>query len=230
MTCISSNSSHILLVGHHFTVWFSRTSFFFPKDNSQFIVQFAEQVTVNYPSKNLASGRKAQVELLPTLLTQATRSSLWDNVTVMPAPSAFSRHCCLWLSAFLVSVCSVFIQQACWELLATPHYVIDCVTCHLPAQLFCIWLLMFSVHGEAFVTLWLSEMGVVHVVKSVGPSPILSLVGNLPPCAKFDQTLHTGPILHSALCANIPDGGATATIWSLKRWFKTNQLYMLCKG
>lgn len=44
------------------------------------------------------------------------------------------------------------------ELLTSPHYVIDCVTCHLPAQLFCICLLALSVHGEVFVTLRLSEM------------------------------------------------------------------------
>lgn len=141
----------------------------FSKDNSQCIVQSAEQVIgCQLPFKKpiqCKKRREAKVELLQTLLTQETTSCTnlplgYETTELMSwwlhrLPSPFSL---LPLALYFPSsLCSGFFHQPC-QFLASAHYLIDCVTCHLQAQLFCICSLMLLVHVEVYVTLWLSEI------------------------------------------------------------------------
>lgn len=115
--------------------------------------------------------------MLQTLLTQA--ATIYTNFLLGYGTAALMSQWCLHRlpstitfassSLFSLSVCAFIHTQDRWihrEPLACAWYLIDCVTCHLPAQLFCICLLMLSAHEGLCVTLRLSEMPQLSMLSS----------------------------------------------------------------
>lgn len=148
--CIISNSCQILAVDNQNVFAYLSQSGFLPlplfsMNDQQFIIQFAEhvigcQLLFKKQLHSVKRKEKAQVGLLSTHLLQATKTSLWQ-MEFLHECHGDAGTICLHTSLLPLALCVSCLCVYCVYSISSrafsplPLHVIDCVTCHLPAQL-----------------------------------------------------------------------------------------------